>query len=247
MASEAPPRPRIRKERPFYSGMASLIFVLVFIGFAPTWFLRGKLPTPQSLKPLAPLVILHGTLFTCWIALFVTQAGLISARQHKVHMRLGLATVALGAAMVVVGVLTAARQAALGSGPPDLPPLTWFTVPFGDMIVFAGLVAAGFAWRRDPQAHKRLMLCATALMLQPGVGRMAFIPSTTIFGPNITALIAFLLATPLVAWDYVQRGRPHWASLVGLGALGGEQILRLAIWRNETWLATAAWIVRTLT
>ena len=247
MASEAPPNLRITKERLFYSGMALFIFALVFIGFAPTWFLRGELPTPQPLKPLAPLVILHGTLFSCWIALFVTQAGLISARKHKMHMRLGLATVALGAAMVVVGVLTAARQAALGSGPPELPPLTWFTVPFGDMIVFAGLVACGFAWRRDPQAHKRLMLCATALMLQPGVGRMAFIPSTTIFGPNLTALIAFVLATPLLAWDYIQRGRPHWASLVGLGALGGEQILRLVIWRNETWLTIAAWIVRTLT
>ena len=247
MATKARPQLRVTKERLFYSGMALLIFALVFIGFAPTWFLRGQLTTAQPMKPLAPLVILHGTLFTCWIALFVTQAGLISARQHKLHMKLGLATVALAAVMVVVGMLTAARQAALRSGPPELPPLTWFTVPFGDMVVFAGLVAGGFAFRRDPQAHKRLMLCATALMLQPGVGRMTFIPSTTIFGPDITALIGFLLATPLLAWDYVQRGRPHWATLVGLGALGGEQIVRLTIWRNETWLGMAGWIVRALT
>lgn len=244
MATRTRRQPRFTKERLFYSGMALLIFALVFVGFAPTWFLRGELTTAQPLKPLAPLVILHGTLFTCWIALFITQAGLISARQHKLHMKLGLATVGLGAAMVVVGLLTAARQAALGTGPPELPPLTWFTVPFGDMVVFASLLAGGFAYRRDPQAHKRLMLCATALMLQPGVGRMAFIPSTTMLGPNITALIAFLLATPLLAWDYVQRGRPHWATLVGLGALGGEQLMRLAIWRNETWLAMAGWIVR---
>jgi len=76
--------------------------------------------------------------------------------------------------------------------------------------------------RASSQAQKRLMLCATAL-------------------------IAFLLATPLLVWDYVQRGRPHWATLVGLGALGGEQIVRLVIWRNETWLVAAGWIVRTLT
>lgn len=169
---------------------------------------------------------------------------MISARQHKLHMKLGLATIALGATMVVVGILTAVGQVVRGNSPPGLAPLTFFTIPFLDMVVFAGLIAGGFAYRRDPQTHKRLMLCATALMLQPGVGRMDFLP--LFFGDETTAILAFLLATPLLAWDYVQRGRPHVATLIGLGALGGEQLVRLTIWRNETWLGIADWIVRTL-
>ena len=245
MATKARPRLRVTKERLFYSGMALLIFALVVIGFAPTWFMRGSWPTLRPLRPMTPLIILHGTLFTTWIALFVTQAGLISARQHKLHMKLGLATVALGAAMVVVGLLVGAGQVARGASPPGLPPLTFFAVPFLDMMVFAGLVAGGFAARRDPQTHKRLMLCATGLMLQPGIGRMEFIPN--FLGPETTAPIAFLtVAIPLVAWDIVQRGRPHRATLIGLGALGGEQLLRLAIWRSEPWLAVAGWMVRAL-
>src|SRR6185369_10053965 len=108
---------RLTRERLFYSGMALLIFTLVVIGFAPTWFLRGAVPPARPLHPMTPLVMLHGTLFTSWIILFVTQAGLISARQHKIHMKLGLATIALGATMVVVGLLTAAAQVGRGTSP----------------------------------------------------------------------------------------------------------------------------------
>jgi hypothetical protein len=77
------------------------------------------------------------------------------------------------------------------------------------MVVFSGLVAGGYVYRRDPQTHKRLMLCATLIMLQPSVGRMPF-PSTTIFAGELTTLIAFLLATPLLAWDSCSAGDRTW-------------------------------------
>ena len=236
---------RLTKERLFYCGMALLVTAAVVVGFGPSWFMRGYMASPRPLAPLTPLVIVHGIAFTAWMALFITQAGLISARQHKLHMRLGVATVGLAVLIVVLGVLAAARQAALGSGPPNLPPLTWFAVPFLDMVVFSGLVAGGYVYRRDPQTHKRLMLCATLLMLQPGIGRMP-IPDVAMFGGELRTLIAFLLATPLLAWDFVQRGRPHKATLIGLGILGVEQLVRLAIWRNPAWLEFAGSIVPVL-
>jgi uncharacterized membrane protein YozB (DUF420 family) len=221
---------RLTKERLFYCGMALLVTACVFIGFGPSWFMRGYMTSARPLSPLAPLVIVHAIAFTAWIVLFLAQAGLISATQHKLHMRLGMATVALAVIIVALGLLTGARSAAIGSGPPVVPPLTWFANPFLDMLVFSGLVAGGYVYRRNPQAHKRLMLCATLIMLQPSVGRMPF-PSTTIFAGELTTLIAFLLATPLLVWDYVQRGRPHTATLIGLGALAAEQLVKLTIWR----------------
>ena len=88
------------------------------------------------------------------------------------------------------------------------------------------------------------MLCATALMLQPGIGRMEFIPN--FMGDNTTAIIAVIGATPLLAWDYAQRGRPHPASLIGIGVLAGQQLFRVLVWENETWLAAMGWVVNTL-
>ena len=151
----------------------------------------------------------------------------------------------LAVVIVVLGLLTGARSAAIGSGPPDVSPLTWFANPFLDMVVFSGLVAGGYVYRRDPQTHKRLMLCATLIMLQPSVGRMPF-SSTTVFAGELTTLIAFFLATPLLAWDFVQRGRAHIATLIGLGTLAAEQLVKLAIWRTEPWLEVAGSIVRVL-
>lgn len=236
---------RLTSERLFYCAMALLVTAAVIIGFGPSWFMRGYMTSARPLTPLAPLVIVHAIAFTAWIALFLVQAGLISARKHKLHMRLGMATVGLAVVIVALGLLTGARSAAIASGPPGIPPLTWFALPFLDMVVFSGLVAGGYISRRDPQTHKRLMLCATLVMLQPGVGRIP-LPETSL-EMELNTLIAFLLATPLLAWDFVQRGRPHKATLIGLGVLGAEQLLRLAIWRNETWLEFAGSLVRALT
>jgi hypothetical protein len=63
---------------------------------------------------------------------------------------------------------------------------------------------------------------------------------------KLTTLIAFVLATPLLAWDLVHRGRPHKATLIGLGALGVEQLVKLTIWRTATWQEVAGSIVRML-
>lgn len=233
---------RLNKERSFYCGMALLVTAGVVIGFGPSWFMRGYMNSARPLSPLTPLVIVHAIAFTAWIALFITQAGLISARQHKLHMRLGMATVGFAVVIVVLGLLTGARSAAIGSGPPSVPPLTWFAVPLLDMVVFSGLVAGGYVYRRDSQTHKRLMLCATLLMLQPGIGRIPM--PDTFLGGELGTLVAFLLALPLLAWDFIQRGRPHRATLIGLGALAAEQLFRLAIWRSEPWLELAGSIVR---
>jgi hypothetical protein len=180
------------------------------------------------------------------MVLFITQAGLISARRHKLHMRLGLATIGLAVAMVVLGLVTSAWQAELATGPKALHPLTWFAVPFFSMVSFSLLVAGGYHYRRDPQTHKRLMLCATAVMLQPGIGRMP-IPPLPLVGPETPAVIAFLLAVPLLAWDLVQRRRPHKGTLIGLSVLAGEQLLRGLVWNSDGWRNVAAPIVRSLT
>lgn len=237
---------RLTRERIFYIGMALMISGAVLVGFGPSWFFRGSWPTARPLDPLTPLIILHGVTFTAWMVLFVMQAGLISARQHKLHMRLGIATIGLAVVIVVLGLLTSAWQAELGTGPKSLHPLTWFAVPFFSMASFAVLVSGGYYWRRDPQMHKRLMLCATAVMLQPAIGRMP-IEALPLIGAETRVLIAFLLAAPLLVWDLVQRGRPHRGTVIGLGVLAGEQLLRAAVWQSEGWRAVAGQIVRALT
>lgn len=227
-------------ERRFFGLMGLMILALVVAGFGPGFLAHlngtGRPPGPNA------LIHLHGAVFLGWVLLFIAQGALISAGARDWHRRLGVLMVTIAAAMVAIGVAVTIGQYHRGTAPPGFDPLNWMLVPLIDMILFGSLVAAGFAWRRQAQAHKRLMLGATLIMLQPGVGRLPLIGPDVLAGEN-NVIIAWALSLPLLAWDFAQRGRPHPASLIVIGALGAGQALRWLTWETEGWRALARMIV----
>src|SRR5690348_3794474 len=99
----AAPAERKASERKFYSRMALFLVALVLLGFGPSFYLRGVVPAyPRPNPTLPPAVILHGSVFTLWMALIIAQTQLISARKHEVHMRLGKMAMFLAILMVPV-------------------------------------------------------------------------------------------------------------------------------------------------
>jgi hypothetical protein len=236
--------PRMNPERLFFGGMGLFVLVLVVAGFAPSFYLRGVAAPYVPLNPMTSLIVAHGIVFSAWVLLFISQTALITTRRVHVHRRLGLAGMGLAATMVVLGVLVAVQQAVLGRAPPGLPPLQWFAVPMFDMVVFAGLVTAGFVLRRDAQTHKRLMLLATLVMLQPAIGRFPF--PTDVFYGELATVVAWAMCLPLVAWDVFSRGRIQWATAIGVTVLAAEQLIRIAVWRTDEWQMLAAWVVGAL-
>jgi hypothetical protein len=241
MATRVAAPTRLTNERLFYSGMALAMVATIFIGFAPSYYLRGLIETYAPVLPMTPLVHLHGVLFTAWTLLFVAQTLLVSAGRTDIHRKLGLAGFALLPAMIAVAVLSALYGAIRASGPPFVPPLSFLAVPLLDVPVFAGLIGAALIYRREPQTHKRLMLIAMIGMMSPAIGRLplpAIIPPpVAIFGlPDL-----FLLA--LIGWDLICRRRLHRATIWGGAFLVGSQLLRVAIMGTPVWLAFADWAV----
>src|SRR5437016_2467945 len=92
-----------RRERLFYTGMAVAFVLTVFAGFARTFYLRPYFQ-PQ---PLIGLLVLHGVVFTSWLALLLTQTTLVAAKRTRTHMRLGIAGGLLASLMIVIGTITA--------------------------------------------------------------------------------------------------------------------------------------------
>src|SRR4051812_708315 len=88
-------------ERLFYSGMAILLCICVYIGFSPTYFRAGML----GARLPSPIIHIHGAVFTLWMLLFVAQAALISARRVKWHRTFGMVAFCLPPIMIVLGVL----------------------------------------------------------------------------------------------------------------------------------------------
>ena len=224
-------------DRPFYTGMALAAAVVVFFGFGPTFYLRSNY---QS-TPLPTYLIVHGILFSTWIALFIAQTSLIAARRTSVHRRLGWATAALAAVMVLVGT-TAGIVSMRGHFPEQgVAALSFLTTPLFSMVMFATLVAAAIQFRGDPQTHKRLMLLATISILDAPIARLPFDvlrSSEWAYMPATDLLLAVV-----ILYDVVSRRTVHRAYVWGAFLIVIEQLLRIPIGNTATWQALARAII----
>src|SRR3989454_3225618 len=150
--------------------MAVAMVLTVFAGFSRTFYLRPYFQT----QPLIPLLILHGVVFSSWIALTVIQTTLVATKRIRTHMRLGIAGGVLATLMIIIGTITAIVRAKGPSPIPGVNPLSFLTIPLGDMLVFGVLIGLAFYYRRKMDIHKRLMLLATIGILPAAVARLPF-------------------------------------------------------------------------
>lgn len=225
------------RERVFYSTMAFAILIVVFVGFSRTFYLRPYY-FPER---LIPLLILHGTIFSSWIALFVTQTTLVATKNTRIHMKLGVAGLVIAILMLLVGTYTALVRAKGPSPLPDVNPLAFLTIPLGDMLIFGILFGAAYYYRRKLDTHKRLMLLASIALLPAGVARwpINFIATG---GPLVFYGLADLFIVPCLIFDIITRGKPHRATVIGGALIVVSHPLRLIIGGTHAWIAFATWL-----
>ena len=224
-------------ERRLYTGAALLALLIVFAGFARTYYLKGAFGTPD----LSVLVHMHGFVMTSWVVLFLVQARLVASGRTDLHRRLGVIGAALAALLVIVGVLTAITAARNGVSPGP-PPLVFLAIPIGDMVVFTILITAAILYRRRADFHKRLMLLATLSILTAAIAR---IPVDAL---QSGGLPAFFGATDLVilaciAFDTVKNRRLHPAFAAGLALVIASQVARFLVAGTPQWQRFAGWLV----
>jgi hypothetical protein len=211
----------------FFPAMSALLIVIVFLGFAPTYYLR-----PSDAPSLPVYLHLHGAALTLWFALLLIQTGLIASRRRALHRQMGVGGVALAAAMVCLTPLVVvwAVPRFLTSG---LPLNTVTLIVIGDLVavvVFALLVIFAVRMRRVPETHSRLMLLASIPIVAPALGRM----SITMTGAPIAGLvIQMALPLLLVAHDVVMMGRVHRATAWGMAAVVGSMLLSIGVANTE--------------
>ena len=230
---------RLSAERRFYSGMALFMLALVFIGFAPSFYLRDYIQVPRPNPTLTPMVMLHGLAFTAWMLVFLAQTMLVAAGRRDLHIRLGQMGMVLALLLVPLMYMVSVGQVARANQPPFSTPLGWTAIPLFIIPPFAVLVWLGWRNRRNPQAHKRLMLGAALLMMDPAIGRLPLGPPVVeVFAVlNLLSLLTFL---PLFWWDLRSRGKVHWATKLGAGLFGAALALRLFAMASPAWATVAA-------
>jgi hypothetical protein len=202
-----------KAERIFFSGMAILLCVVVFIGFSATYFRAGVFRAPLP----APILHVHGAVFTLWMILFVVQTALISARRVAWHRSLGTIAFCLPPIMIVLGVIAAIN--ALGRkvmiGPLD--PAVSSAIPLIGIVGFTIVIFAAWRARRRPDAHKRLILLATIGLTEAAFGRFPWdrlgLPPAAGALTGLGIMILLVLAYDLVSLHRIHRSTA-WAAPV---------------------------------
>jgi hypothetical protein len=231
------------RDRLFYSSLATAMALTVFLGFGQTYYFRLVADTPTTLtgRPMTPTLHAHAIAFSAWVLLFLVQTLLVASRRVWVHRRLGYASMALAATMIVVGLRTAIQGAARGSAPPGVDSLTFLAVPFFDIVLFTGFVSAALLKRRDKEAHKRLMVLAYVSIITAAIARM---PGILPLGPLVFFGLSFLFVIAGMVYDWTSRGRIHQVYKVGAPIIALSVPLRLAISGTPAWQAFARWLVQ---
>lgn len=228
-------------EHLFFGGMSALIALVVFIGFARTYYLASIF----AAKPLAaPIVHVHGAVFTCWILLLVLQTSLVGTGHTRVHRRLGLLGLGLAPLMVALGVAVSVEMLKRMSLVPGVDAPLIFAVALSEITGFAVPVFFGFRWRRRSDLHKRLILIGTIAMMTAGFGRWPV--SVLLHKPLPAMTCTFGLLVLLVGFDLMSSRRIHPATIFGGAWVVLIELTAVAIGNTAAW-HTFATHVRSLT
>jgi uncharacterized membrane protein YozB (DUF420 family) len=187
----------------FYVSMTIVSCLVVLVGFGPTYYFKSIMTSPS----LPMLTHVHGAVFTVWLLLFAIQTTLVARHRTDIHRRLGPFGGVLAIAMIVLGLMMAIVRARRGDVGGFADAQTNAAFAFGDMVIFAILVGAALYQRRQPEAHKRLMLLATVSLLIAALGRWPGVGG----GLSLAPYAALVLAGPI--YDRVALGHIHRAYL----------------------------------
>lgn len=230
-------------DRRFFYGMAIAMAVVTFVGFAPTYYLSAFNDSPS----LTPSVHLHGLLSTSWIVLLLIQTRLVATGRREIHKKLGVLGALIATSIVVTGVWVAIhsgrRVHSAATADTLADPYVFLIFPLSAAALYAGFAVAGMVKRNRADAHKRLMLLATAHLTLPALARIvnqvAALGFATVPGVIGAAILVGLYLIPMTIHDYRTRGRLHPVTLGGAVCILITEPLRFAIGFSEPWQAFA--------
>ena len=228
-------------ERIFFGGMAILLCAVVIIGFTPTYFGAGVIHAPLP----SPILHVHGAVFTLWMVLFLVQSALISAKRVRWHRSLGVVAFCLPPIMIVLGVIAAVDALHRGVMIGPLDPAVSLAIPLMGIVCFTIVIFASWSSRRQPDAHKRLILLATMGLTEAAWGRFPWpkmgIPPA---GGAVGGLAILLLL--LVAYDLISLHRIHRSTMWAVPFTFVLNAFAVPVGMTPAWHAFSALLLRTV-
>jgi hypothetical protein len=224
-----------RRHPAFFPAMSLLLTVLVFLGFAPTYYLR-----PPAASGIPTYLHVHGAAMTAWFLLLLVQTTLIATRRRALHRRLGIAGAMVAVVIVLLNPLVVVWSVA-HQAPGEAVELAALIV-VGDLLIvgiFAVLAGLAIRWRRYPETHSRMMLLASMAVSGPALGRFSIQMTGTPF-PGVVGIM--MLPLLVVVHDRVLMKRIHPVSAWGTAAIIGSLVVSIAIANSPAGVAVVRWL-----
>ena len=225
----------------FYRHMAIALSLFVIVGFSRTYYLRFLTDQP----PLDTLVHLHSVAFSAWLLVFIAQTRLVAAQRVDLHMKLGIAAVALAVVIVVISFATTAVKATVPRvNPAGLTPPQFTIVGIMSLVLFAGFVALGIAFRRRSAYHKRFMVLAMIGVMTPAASRIVTQLGLREHWTYLVPVFPALFVACCLAYDWRQQRIVHSVYAIGGAVLIASWPLRVMIGHSEWYQPIGEWIAR---
>ena len=233
-----------KKKRSFYLliGIAGVLAVVV--GFFTTYIrpsFNGDFNVPV-------IVHIHGAFAFGWILLFLVQTIAVRFRNFRLHKQLGyfglFIVVGIVTTMLPTGLFQVNKDLAKGLGDTAVSQIVGVVTT---ALMFAILVGAGFALRKKPKIHKRLLLLATIVLLWPAWFRFRhYFPSV----PRPDIWFGVVLADSLILFSWVADkrtyGKIHPVLLYGGLLVIAEHAFEVLAFDSDPWRLVAKTIYKAL-
>lgn len=132
------------------------------------------------------------------------------------------------ALIFITGLYTGHKAVELHRFPPFFSTPFFLALTMLETTVFAGMVGWAIARRRRTEWHRRLMMGATIILLEPALGRLVPIPLLGGWAQWTVMALQLGIVAIIARDDYRRLGHPHPATLaVALTVVGTHSIIAL--------------------
>lgn len=246
-------------DRWIYVFTAASFIVIVLTGFIPDSLQKIGMVQAGTRPPFPPALHVHAVLMGSFLLLLLAQTSLMATGRKAMHMQLGVAGVALAAALVVAGAVLAPTMYyqtwnALQAAPPVAREKLQQILSTRENILLLQLrigmlfplflAIAIRARGSDPGLHKRMVILATAMPMEAAIARMSWLPTTMPASPLSVEAFVLLVVTPMFAWDVIRNRSVHRAYWWWLSIYVGTAVVVELLWNTPGWHAAAQQIMR---
>lgn len=188
----------------FWQRMAIGLAVFIIFGFLQ-FALRG------FVDPVAApwWVHAHGVAMLAWLGLLIGQSMLEARGNLALHRRLGWTGAMLAIVITGLGIFTGIASLVLNRFPPFFSPPYFLALTVVEAIVFGLMVWAAVRRRHLTAWHRRLMIGATIVILEPALGRLLPMPLMIGWSDIPVALVQLAVVAIIARHDRRTLGHIH--------------------------------------